>query len=81
MFEDLRNIADAPGTFEEESDAELEALLEQKPKKKTFHFKLIDNHFLGMTAFQRFIISAMLFLLVCVLGTMLLMISSSFIRN
>ncbi|HEY3312007.1 MAG TPA: hypothetical protein VGK00_10240 [Anaerolineales bacterium] len=77
MFDDLRNIADNPNDFADEKDADLEPLLEKKSRKSGPGLKFSSNNFLGMNAFQRFVISALLFLLVVMLGTMLLMITSS----
>ena len=77
MFDDLRNMADNQSDFGEENNADLEPLLKKKSRPSGPGLKLSSNTFLGMNAFQRFVISALLFLLVIMLGTMLLMITSS----
>lgn len=77
MFDDLRNIADDQSSFTNDSDADLELMLEKKPSKKNQGFKFGGKNFLGMNAFQRFMISALLFMLVCILGAMFVMINSS----
>ncbi|MEI6290108.1 MAG: hypothetical protein WCP19_06715 [Chloroflexota bacterium] len=80
MFEDLRNIADGPSNFDDPNDIEIDALQGKSPKIK-LSFNPGGGKFLGMTAFQRFIISLLLFLLVIVIGSMALMISSSMLIN
>jgi hypothetical protein len=78
MFDDLRNSADDQSGFSDVSgDAELEPLLQKKPQVKGKTRKASGRKFLGMTAFQRFMISALLFLLVCIMGMMLVMFNSS----
>ena len=74
MFDDLRNSA-TDQNFPEDIDADLVPLkASQKPATK-LNFSSIN--FLGLTAFQRFVLSTLLFLLVLILGFMLLMITSS----
>jgi|WetSurMetagenome_2_1015567.scaffolds.fasta_scaffold1576537_1 hypothetical protein len=79
MFDDLRKDSDASPFFQEE---ESEPLLDAKPKKKAVRqgvgFKL-DDKFLGMTAFQRFILSIMLLMVVCVLGMMFLLVAGKIV--
>lgn len=79
MFDDLRNSADPQGSFtpEDEVDLDVESLLKKKEPKPALGFKFNSRNFLGMNAFQRFVISALLLSMVCVLGTMFLMISGS----
>jgi len=68
MLDDLRNsssfLADEPTTEPEP----VRTRVERRQQKETF---------LGMTAQQRFILSLMLFLIVCVVGTFGLLISGS----
>ncbi|HEY3310581.1 MAG TPA: hypothetical protein VGK00_02970 [Anaerolineales bacterium] len=80
MFDDLRNSSeDQPIFTADESDAELEAFLKKKPRSSGFSgFKVNGNTLFGMNAFQRFVISALIFVLVLVLGSMLLLITSNF---
>ena len=77
MFDDLRNSADGKPDFADENFADLEPLLEKRSQEKGQGFKISSQNFLGINAFQRFMISSLLFLLVCILGAMLLMITSS----
>ena len=63
MFDDLRS--EAGNSFKEDMDAELEALLDKKPGQKPSRFN--SDTFLGMNAFQRFIISVLLFVVVAAL--------------
>ncbi len=74
MFDDLRKMDDGQSKFEDTSDADLEPLLKKKSKAKSGKG---SGLLLGMTAFQRFVISALLFLMVCIIGMMFVMISSS----
>ena len=79
MFDDLRNSADMQGSFtpDDEVDLYIEPLLKKKQKKSSsVGIKINSNKFLGMNAFQRFIISALLFGMVCMLGTMLLFLAN-----
>jgi len=76
MFDDLRDSANDQG-FPDGTDADLEPLLKQTFQSETKGFKFGSLNFLGLTAFQRFILSALLFLLVVILGVMLVMITSS----
>jgi len=68
MFEDLRQQADADA-FDEEEEA--------PPIEKNIYFK--ERRFLGMTAFQRFVIAVMLFIIVCLLGTLCLLVSEKIV--
>ena len=75
MFDDLRQESDSSPFFKEE---EVEPLLDAKPQKRSrgggFGFKFNDK-FLGMTSFQRFVISIMLLMVVCIMGTMFLLVT------
>lgn len=61
MLDDLRQQADAE-SFEEE----------REPKRRP---RRPQKNFLGMTAFQRFIIVLMLFLITCLLGAFALLVT------
>ena len=76
MFDDLRDSANDQG-FPDEINGELEPLIKPTSQNETRGLKLGSLNFLGLTAFQRFILSALLFLLVMILGFMLVMITSS----
>lgn len=68
MLDDLRNSS---SFLEDEPTPEPEPVqprIERRPKKETF---------LGLTAQQRFILSLLLFLIVCMVGTFGLLISGS----
>ena len=76
MFDDLRNSANDQ-VFQDEGNGEVEPLLKHIPSSQGKGFKLGSLNFLGLTAVQRFVLSALLFLLVIILGFMLVMITSS----
>lgn len=71
MFTDQKKNTTAKNNF----DDELGPLLSGSSQKKGLRFE--SNTFLGMTAIQRFIISVLLFMMVCILGAMFVMIFSS----
>ena len=77
MFDDLRNSNDVQGSFtpEEEVDLDVDSLLKKKETRPSMGLKINSSTFLGMNAFQRFVISTLLFSVVCVLGAMLLLIT------
>ena len=66
MFDDLRKDGDASQFFQQED--ELDPLLDAPVKKKGGKKTRSNRKFLGMTPFQRFVISAMFMALVSVLG-------------
>jgi len=75
MFEDLRNEGNASPLFQQEE--ELDPILDAPLKKKggsgfKLNFKF-NRKFLGMTASQRFIVSAAILFMVSLLGFTLLM--------
>ena len=72
MFDDLRNNNDQTPFFQDEG---MKPLLDEKPGRSG-GIKL-NGKFLGMTAFQRFIISFMLVILVMILGTMFLLVTGT----
>ena len=76
MFDDLRNIAENSSDFPEQSDADLEPLLAKRPGMRV-GLKFSGKRFLGLSAFQRFVLSVLLFFLVCILGIMAVMVNSS----
>jgi hypothetical protein len=71
MLDDLRNSS----TYieEEEQPVEEDYGAQRYPRRQR------KETFLGMTAQQRFIISLMLFMMVCVLGTFALVLSGSMV--
>ncbi len=73
MFDDLRKEGDASQLFQGE---EVEHLLDA-PKKKSGRSGKKGGKFLGMTAFQRFVISALLMLMVCVGGLATLLLTGT----
>ncbi len=82
MFDDLRSDNDDKSSFFQQDDmSDIEPLLEKKPKKSGMglNFKFNSKTFLGMNAFQRFIISMLLFFVVCIMGTMLLLITEKMV--
>jgi hypothetical protein len=77
MFDDLRKSDDGNSSFFDEDQADLEPLLEKKPQKQALGISFNSRTFLGMNGFQRFVISALLFVVVCVLGVAFLIVSGS----
>lgn len=74
MFDDLRKDSNESAFFQEENETDL--LPKAKPKKTGAGMSIkINNNFLGMTAFQRFILSVMLMVVTCVLGAVLLLVT------
>jgi hypothetical protein len=71
MLDDLRNSS----TFIDDDDEEPTA--EEGYATSRSYRKQQKETFLGMTAQQRFIISLMLFMMVCVLGAFALVLSGS----
>ena len=80
MFEDLRNDGNASPLFQEQD--ELDPLLDAPVKKKnsfgdfSFNFK-VGRKFLGMTAFQRFVVSLAIMVMVSVVSVALLIAAGS----
>lgn len=70
MFDNLR---DSASNFYEEEPNELYKEPEAKPVVRAKRRKS-NGQFLGMTAQQRFILSLMFFLMVCVGGTLLMFV-------
>ena len=77
MFDDLRKSASEESGFPDDLDGELEPLLKNPAEGDKRGFKLGKINTFGLTAFQRFILSGLLFLLVLILGFMLVLITSS----
>jgi hypothetical protein len=73
MFDDLRKDGDASEFFQGD---DIEKLLES-PKKKSAGKSKKNRKLLGMTAFQRFVISALLMLMTLMLGLALLIITDT----
>jgi hypothetical protein len=76
MLDNLRKETDDTSFFKEEEEQPPEEP-EQKPRKvrrrRTF------DQITGMTAFQRFILAVMLLITVCLLGSMLLILTGKVI--
>lgn len=82
MFDDLRKGSDDQSSFFQDDLSELDPLLEKKPQKSGgtgLKINFNSRNFLGMNAFQRFIITTLLLIVVCIMGTMLLMITGSLV--
>jgi hypothetical protein len=67
MFDNLREDAAASSLYEEEAKFQSAAGTESTGRAK-------PSRFLGMTAMQRFVITFMLMLAVCIIGAMALLI-------
>jgi len=77
MWDQFRGKEDEAPFFKEEEPA----IVEAPPPKKAPSLELgkyFQEPFLGMTAAQRFLISAMLLIAVCLLGSMFLIITGKF---
>ncbi|MCX6065522.1 MAG: hypothetical protein NT121_07185 [Chloroflexi bacterium] len=77
MFDDLRSSDDDQASFFQDDQAEIDPLLAKRAKPSSLNIKFNSRTFLGMNAFQRFVISTLLFMMVCILGAMFLMITGS----
>lgn len=69
MYEDLRKEAEESGTFEE-ADTDYESM-------DTYRYT--QDHFLGMTPLQRFIIALMLFLFVLITSALWLLVTEKIV--
>ncbi len=75
MFDNLREQADS-GTFYED-EAPLETAVETSAPQPSPVRR--SGRFLGMTAIQRFILSVMLMMIVCILGSMFLLVAGKIV--
>ena len=77
MLDNLREDAEAAPYFEDDEIPDFLDDVEkpQKPKSDPFAFL---GPVAKMTAVQRFIISAMLFMMVCLIGSMFLLVTGKF---
>lgn len=74
MFDNLRESAESSSFYEEEQNdlyKEPVAKSVSKPRRRSHS----NARFLGMTAQQRFFVSVMLFLTVCIMGTLAMFIT------
>jgi hypothetical protein len=75
MFDNLRDLSDSP-LYEEDQNQDddlfkdIEEDKSPAPASVPVHKKRRSGNFLGMTAQQRFLISVMLMIAVCMLGTL-----------
>lgn len=65
MLDDLRNEAD----FAEEEDDE--------DYQETYAAAPVQSQFLGMTPVQRFVVAAMILVMICILGSFFLLITET----
>lgn len=70
MFEDLRKQVDESGSFNEGGDDDFDSM-------STYRYQ--QDHFLGMTPVQRFIIAVMLFLMVLISSAFCLLVTEKII--
>jgi hypothetical protein len=79
MFQNLHDDDNQTPYFQGgESENALESPQEEKPKRG-FQLSLFSGNFLGMTAAQRFIVSVMLFMLVCIIGLLFLLVTETIV--
>ncbi|HUI88743.1 MAG TPA: hypothetical protein VLX61_08440 [Anaerolineales bacterium] len=71
MFDNLREQANSTPFYE--GEAQFQSV--EEPSPATFH---TSTRFLGMTPQQRFIISLMLMMMVCLIGAMFLVVTGKF---
>jgi hypothetical protein len=76
MFDDLRSGSEDQSSFFQDDLVDIDPLLQKKSKKNS-NARFNSRKFLGMNAFQRFVLSTLLLVVVCIMGAMLLMITGS----
>lgn len=64
MLDDFREDANASPYFEDETEAYYEEVKPYRPRR----------HILGMTAAQRFVVSILLLIMSCVVGSLMLLV-------
>jgi len=69
---------DEEAPFFQDDQPEAVVVQAPKPKKSLNLGKYFDEPILGMTAPQRLLISSMLFIMVCLLGSMFLILTETF---
>jgi hypothetical protein len=72
MFDNLRDSAESSFYEEEPNDLYKEPVAQPAPKRRVVA-RARNGRFLGMTARQRFVISVMLLITVCIVGTFALL--------
>jgi hypothetical protein len=77
MWNQFRGKDDEAPFFQDDQPEVVEAK-PSKPKKSLNLGKYFEEPILGMTAPQRLLISTMLFIMVCLLGSMFLIITGTF---
>ena len=78
MLDDLRKDSSESAFFQEEN--ETDPLPKAKPRKTSAGMSIkINNNFLGLTAFQRFVLSVMLLFVTCVFGMVLLFVTGKIV--
>ena len=70
MFDNLREQANSTPFYEDEAQFQSATGVGNAPPRST-----AGGRFLGMTAPQRFAVAVMLMIIVCVLGTMVLLVT------
>ena len=75
MLDNLRDDSESKPFFQDESDESPSSLRATLPEPRRASSSSSGGRILGMTAVQRFVLSVMLLVMVCVLGVMLLLIT------
>ena len=75
MLDNLRDDSESKPFFQDESDENPSSLRASLPEPRRASPSSSGGRILGMTAIQRFVLSVMLLVMVCVLGVMLLLIT------
>lgn len=80
MFDNLREDASDSPFYQEEEEALPDFEGEEKPQQKKSAAETFAwlGPVLSMTPVQRLILSSMLFMMVCVIGTMFLLVTGTF---
>jgi hypothetical protein len=79
MWNQFREKDEAAPFFEDETPEAVEAPSPKKVKMPSINVgRYFEEPILGMTAPQRFLLSAMVLIAVCLLGTMFLVITGTF---
>ncbi|MBI3172943.1 MAG: hypothetical protein HYZ25_04440 [Chloroflexi bacterium] len=75
MFDNLRDDSESKPFFQDESGESPSSLRASLPEPRRASSSSSGGRILGMTAIQRFVLSVMLLVMVCVLGMMFLLIT------
>ncbi len=72
MFDNLRDQANSTPFVDDEANLQSTTGIDSVPRRGS------PGHFLGMTAQQRFFITVIVMIMVCIMGTMCLLVTGRF---